>query len=214
MLFILPDQTLLYEYLQQLRCVPCGLGNLKPSHKYNLSIIDPSYKTLHFEPYMIDYRSRKGAGIGIADSPFTIMSTTDQLTQQEKQAYIILSELFLDTEHTELDFNYFTSSLRPLGIPVLTLEHMLRYDLFPILSPNLLSVAGVWDGFDKDWLLQQVQARRSAAGPGWIRSGFDSLAWLSLGLIVRPQWDKVKGGLNEGSNARLCQQSGRYGRSG
>jgi hypothetical protein len=84
------------------------------------------------------------------------MPTTNLLTQQEKQAYTILSELFLDTEHTQLELNHLTSSLRPLGIPVLTLEHVLRYDLFPILSPNLLSIAGEWQGFDEDWLLQQV----------------------------------------------------------
>jgi len=124
------------------------------------------------------------------------MSTTNQLTQQERQAYILLSELFLDTEHTELELNYLTSSLRPLGIPVLTLEYMLRYDLFPILLPNRLSVAGVWQGFNEDWLLQQVQDRRSAASSGWLRSGVDSVAWLILGgMMVRPIWDKVKGGL-------------------
>jgi hypothetical protein len=133
------------------------------------------------------------------------MSTTNQLTQQEKEAYTILSELFLDTEHTQLELNHLTSSLRPLEIPVPTLEHMLRYDLFPILLPNLLSITGVWQGFDEDWLLQQVQARRSAAGSGWLKSGLDSVAWHSLGGWVRSSWDEVKGSLNEGSkcsNAR------------
>lgn len=37
--------------------------------------------------------------------------------------------------HSEL--NHLTSSLCPLGISVQMSEHMLRYDLFPILSPNL-----------------------------------------------------------------------------
>jgi hypothetical protein len=118
-------------------------------------------------------------------SSYHHMPTTNQLTQQEKRAYTILSELFLDTEHTQLELNYLTSSLRPLGIPVPTLEHMLRYDLFTTLSPNLLSIAGEWQGFDEDWLLQQMQARRSAAGSGWMKSGLDSLAWHSLGGSVR-----------------------------
>ena len=34
------------------------------------------------------------------------MSTTDQLTQQERQAYIILSDFFLDTELTPEDLKY------------------------------------------------------------------------------------------------------------
>jgi hypothetical protein len=55
---------------------------------------------------------------------------SNQLPQQEKQAYIILSELFLDTEHTQLELNYLTSSLLPLRIPLPTLGHMLRYDSY------------------------------------------------------------------------------------
>lgn len=128
--------------------------------------------------------------------------STNQLTQQEKQACIILSELFLDTELTQLALNHIISSLRPLGIPVPTLEHMLRYDVFPILSPNLLSITGEWQGVDEDWLLQGVQARRSAAGSGWVKGGVDFVAWHSLGGRIRSIWDNVKEGLNE-SNARL-----------
>jgi len=114
--------------------------------------------------------------IRIARPRFLFMSTTNQLTQQEKQACVILSELFLDTELTQLSLNHLTSSLRPLGIPVPTLEHILRYDLFPILLPNLLSIAGEWQGFDEVWLLRRVQARRSAGGSGWMKSGLGTRA--------------------------------------
>jgi len=130
------------------------------------------------------------------------MFTTNKLTKQERQACTILSELFLDTEHTPLELNNLSSSLRPLGIPVSTLGHMLRYDLFPILLPNLFSITGEWQGINEDWLFQQVEARRSA-GSGWMKSGVDAVAWHSVGRGVRSNWDKVKERLNEGSNARL-----------
>jgi hypothetical protein len=79
---------------------------------------------------------------------------------------------------------------------------MLRYDLFPILYPNLLSVAGVWQGFD-GWLLQNIQDRRSGVA-GWLKSQVGCVAWYLLGhYYVQPLWDKVKEGLNDGSNARL-----------
>jgi hypothetical protein len=67
--------------------------------------------------------------------PVTTMSTADQLTQQERQAYILLSEFFLDTELTPLDLHRLSASLHPLGTAA-TLQHMLRYDLFPILYPT------------------------------------------------------------------------------
>jgi len=126
------------------------------------------------------------------------MSTADQLTQQERRAYIILSDFFLDTEHTPEDLQYLSDSLRALGIPTATLHHMLRYDLFPILYPNFLSVAGVWSGFNEDWLLQNVQDRRSG-GAGWMKSLVD----LMSRYFVQPLWDKVKEGLNDGSNPKL-----------
>ena len=130
------------------------------------------------------------------------MSTTNQLTQQEKQACTILSELFLDVEHTPLEINHISSSLRPLGIPVPKLEHMLRYDLFPILSLNLLSIGGAWQGIDENWLVQQVQARRSS-GSGFLRNAVDGIAWHSLSRGISSLWDKVKDRLNEVPNARL-----------
>ena len=79
------------------------------------------------------------------------MSTADQLTQQERQAYILLSDF---TELTPLHLKHLSTSLRPLGIPAATLQHMLRYDLFPILYPNPLSVAGEWQGFNGEWLIR------------------------------------------------------------
>lgn len=55
---------------------------------------------------------------------FTTMSTADQVTQQERQAYIILSELFLDIEHTPLELQRLSTSLRLLGIPAATLHQL------------------------------------------------------------------------------------------
>jgi len=73
-------------------------------------------------------------------------------------------------------------ALRPLGIPETGPDFGARPSL------NLLSITGEWQGFDEDWLLRRVQARRSASGSGWIKSGVDFVAWHSLG--------GRKGGLN------------------
>jgi len=132
------------------------------------------------------------------------MSTTNTLTQQERRAYTILSELFLDMEYTQWELNGMASFLRPLGIPVSTLEHMLAYDLFPILYPNLLSVAGVWQAFDEEWLLQEVQARKSTGGSGWLKGAVDFVAWHTIGRIgVWPVWNNVKKSLIEDPDSRL-----------
>lgn len=114
---------------------------------------------------------------------------------------MILSELFLDMEYTQRELNIIASSLHPLGIPVSTLEHMFSYDLFPILYPNLMSVAGAWQAFDEEWLLQEVQARRSSGGSGYLKRAVDFVAWHSVGrIVVWPVWNKVKEILIEDSD--------------
>ena len=110
------------------------------------------------------------------------------IIENEGKAYIALSDLFLDTV---IDVDCVASALRPLHIPSSTLYDMLRYDLFPILYPNLISVAGVWDGFDEVWLLSRIEAKRTA-GLGWAQHLLHSVAWLALGRTVNSQWEQVK----------------------
>lgn len=118
------------------------------------------------------------------------MASNSLSTEPEKKACMILSRLFLDTEITSNEVEDIATSLCTLDISTATLSHMLRHDLFPILYPNLISTTGVWEGFDQDWLLDQVATR--AANPGWIKGMGDSVAWFTVGRMVVPSWDQVK----------------------
>ena len=106
----------------------------------------------------------------------------------ERKAYIALSDLFLDTV---VDVDCVASALRPLHLSTSTLYDMLRYDLFPILYPNLMCVAGVWDAFDEEWLLSRIEAQR-AVGSGWAQRLLHWVAWLTIGHAVTEPWDRVK----------------------
>jgi len=73
------------------------------------------------------------------------------------------------------------------------LESMLRNDLFPV--SNLLSVAGVWDGFDEDWLLTQLEHRWSQPPPGLVGVAVDWAVWQSVGWMIWKNWTEIKRGL-------------------
>lgn len=118
------------------------------------------------------------------------MSSRFSLTPLEKNACIALSRLFLDTEKPTKEIDTITSSLRSLNIPSHTLGRILRHDVFPILYPNLLSSTGVWEGFDEDWLLGQVETGR-ATEPGWVKRLGETTLWLTIGRIVATLWDQV-----------------------
>lgn len=65
------------------------------------------------------------------------------LTDIEKRARIILSDLFLDTELTAPNLDRMAHSLLQLNLPIISLDHILHNDIFPILYPNRMSIGGV-----------------------------------------------------------------------
>ncbi len=79
---------------------------------------------------------------------------------EEEQAWIILSDLFLDTEVGAIA-PQLTQRLADLPFDVDTLERMLRDDVCPVCLHNLYAVAGVWDGFAPDDLIGAVRARQA-----------------------------------------------------
>lgn len=113
------------------------------------------------------------------------------LNENERKACVILSELFLDTEVSPAQMDRIAASLQPLNLSIAQLDGIVRTDLFPVLYPNMLSVAGTWGGFDENHLLGEVQRRREVR-PGMLASVGDSVAWLLVGRTVTPVWDQVK----------------------
>ncbi|KAI1978073.1 hypothetical protein LOZ53_001490 [Ophidiomyces ophidiicola] len=113
------------------------------------------------------------------------------LTDSEKTACVALSRLFLNTQFLTDDYNDIAAALRPLDMSLESLDHVLRHDLFPILYPNLLEVAGEWTGFDEDWLLKEVECRRRFRD-SWVKPVGDSGAWQWVGNAVTTPWNEVK----------------------
>ncbi|AWN22992.1 hypothetical protein DKM44_06905 [Deinococcus irradiatisoli] len=99
-----------------------------------------------------------------------------------RRAWLALSELFLDSELESADVRRLAQQLRASGFTLTELEHLLSAEVAPVLGGNLLSVAGVWNGFDPDWLEGQILARRGRGR--W-------LGRLSVRLI-QDDWQRLK----------------------
>lgn len=79
------------------------------------------------------------------------------LTQDERRAAWLLSDLFLDTARDEDDYNRTAKNLSELGMDLAAIENLLWHDVFRILFPNALSVAGEWAVFDQDWVCELIE---------------------------------------------------------
>ncbi|MBC7919695.1 MAG: hypothetical protein H7Z75_01250 [Ferruginibacter sp.] len=68
-----------------------------------------------------------------------------------------LSEFYLDTELDDGDFDRIAAVLMKSGFTLEEAKQIDLYEVFPLLQPNLLSVAGEWTGFDEKWLNENCE---------------------------------------------------------
>ena len=77
--------------------------------------------------------------------------------ERRKPVWLALSELWLDTELTELDINHIATKMVDSGYSLTELRVICDNEIAPVVYKNLLSpVGGVWSGFDETWLFQQI----------------------------------------------------------
>ena len=81
------------------------------------------------------------------------------------------SAFFLDTEISDVHFNHAAQVVKKSGISFSEAEAILWNEVFPVLYPNLLSVAGEWAGWSREWLKANLHP---ATGPAR-RTGPDSV---------------------------------------
>jgi len=87
------------------------------------------------------------------------------MDEARRAVWIAMSDLFLDTD-VRL---FYVSTARVCAESPYSqeeLERIFREEVAPVLEPNLLVAAGEWAGFDEEWLVNSISARKP--GKGWM----------------------------------------------
>jgi hypothetical protein len=84
------------------------------------------------------------------------MLPASQDTERRRPVWEALSSLFLDTEldddwHRDIAHVIVSSNYTPVEI-----HKILWEELYPVLHTNLCDWTGEWEGFDLDWLQEQI----------------------------------------------------------
>ncbi len=85
---------------------------------------------------------------------------------KRRPLWVALSDLCLDTEITDNTVCYIARTIHDQGFTLEEAEYIAFYEVFPPLYVNMLSVAGVWSGFNEVWLEEQIVRWRKS---GWRR---------------------------------------------
>ena len=80
----------------------------------------------------------------------------EQHIQKRRPVWVALSELWLDTELSTEDLERIARVMAESGLGIDELREIYLVEVAPVVSPNLLSVAGEWAGFDEEWLCSQI----------------------------------------------------------
>ncbi len=76
-----------------------------------------------------------------------------------------MSDLFLDTDVRQ----FYVNTARVCAASPFSqeeLERIFREEVAPVVAPNLVVAAGEWAGFDEEWLVNSISARKP--GMGWM----------------------------------------------
>ena len=114
-----------------------------------------------------------------------------RLTPAERTCCTLLSELFLDIGLGPHNYFLIARWLRKLDLPIDSIEHMLRYEIFPVLWTNFLNITGEWAGWDEDWLVDQVEKWRENPGNFFYR-GWLWLWWRLFENGLMEDWNGIK----------------------
>jgi hypothetical protein len=81
--------------------------------------------------------------------------SNDEL-KRRRPVWIALSDLWLDTELSDSDLTHIASVMDESGYSIEELRSIYMDEVVPVVYRNLLSFAGVWDGFDEKWLVEKI----------------------------------------------------------
>lgn len=89
------------------------------------------------------------------------------MAASREDVWLALSELWLDVEPDAAMRGHILRVLRASALSLAELQQIFYYEVAPVVWLNGWSVAGVWTGFDAQWLF--AACRRNQAGGRWHR---------------------------------------------
>lgn len=72
-----------------------------------------------------------------------------------------LSDLFLDTELMDDNYEFIAITLADSSYSLKELEGILYYEVYPVCKHNLLSIAGEWAVFNDNWIMENIAPRKN-----------------------------------------------------
>lgn len=104
--------------------------------------------------------------------------------EQRKKVWIVLSDLFLDTD-TKLFHENIIKVLVASPYNIGELKNIMLNEVHPVCRWNLINPIGEWAGFDEEWLVGEILKEPSILSKVWIKTIGKLSIWSYL------EWRKI-----------------------
>lgn len=89
-------------------------------------------------------------------------SLCDEELEQRHPVWCALAELFLDTELQSTDYDHIATVISKAELSVREAEKILKEEVAPVFTPNVVGVAGEWAGWSEEFVTKRVLAYLNA----------------------------------------------------
>ncbi|PIF46020.1 hypothetical protein CLU96_3038 [Chryseobacterium sp. 52] len=116
-------------------------------------------------------------------------------SKERKPIWIALSDLYLDTELQDHDFQYIAKIILESPYTFEEVKTINKYEVFPVLQSNLLHPTGEWVGFNEKWLVEAITAHLEAKNR--FRNLMIRISYKKYGWMQEDYWVRLESIYNE-----------------
>ncbi|MFS4493690.1 hypothetical protein [Maribacter sp. 2308TA10-17] len=110
--------------------------------------------------------------------------------EERRPIWIALSDLYIDNELQDYDFKYISQKIKASPYSLEQIKQIDKEEVFPVLHTNLLTVAGIWTGFQEEWLITEIM--RKLEKRNFLSRLMNGIMYAFLKSMQKDNWRKIE----------------------
>lgn len=110
--------------------------------------------------------------------------------KERQPIWIAISDFYIDSELQESDFEYISIKIKESPYSIEQIKQIDKEEIFPVLHSNLLYVAGVWTGFQEEWLISEITKKLEKSN--YFSRLINKMKYACLKWMYKDYWRKIE----------------------
>ncbi len=113
--------------------------------------------------------------------------------ENRRHIWVALSDLYIDNELQPFEIQSIAKVFKASSFTLDEIHDINRQDVFPVLKHNLLTVAGIWTGFEEEELIKAIVNHKSSL----LSKFLDKIMFWKMKKMFAKDWSRINSALDE-----------------